>query len=43
LSVGVILGFLLLKEEEIKNLSKIAMAKEFGFSESETKHMLVVV
>ncbi|MFH2105965.1 MAG: V-type ATPase subunit [Candidatus Micrarchaeota archaeon] len=43
LSVGVILGFLLLKEEEIKNLGKIAMAKEFGFSENETKDMLVVV
>jgi len=41
LSIGVILGFLLLKEEEMNNLRKIAMAKELGFSEADTKEMLV--
>ena len=43
LSIGVIVGFLLLKEEEINNLRKIAKAKEFGIAESEVREMLVVV
>ncbi len=42
LSAGVIIGFLLLKEEEINNLRKIAKGKEFGLSESEVRSMLVV-
>ncbi len=43
LSIGVLLGFLLLKEEELNNIRKIAKAKEFGISEQETREMLVVV
>ncbi len=43
LSVGVIVGFLLLKEEEINNLRKIAKGKEFGISEEKVREMLVVV
>jgi len=43
LSVGVMLGFLLLKEEEINNLRKIAKGKEFGISEAEVRNMIVVV
>ncbi|MEM3625450.1 MAG: V-type ATPase subunit [Candidatus Bilamarchaeaceae archaeon] len=43
LSIGVILGFLLVKEEEMNNLRKIAKAKEFGISADEVKKMLVVV
>ncbi|MEK6982805.1 MAG: V-type ATPase subunit [Candidatus Micrarchaeota archaeon] len=43
LSPGVILGFLLIKEEELNNLRKIAKAKEFGLSEKETKELLVVI
>ncbi len=43
LSVGVIIGFLLLKEEEVNNLRKIAKGKEFGFSDSDVREMLVVV
>ncbi|MEW6721693.1 MAG: V-type ATPase subunit [Candidatus Micrarchaeota archaeon] len=43
LSAGVIIGFLLLKEEEINNLRKIAKGKEFGMSEQEVRSMLVVV
>ena len=42
LSAGVIFGFLLLKEEEINNLRKIAKGKEFGMSEPEVRSMLVV-
>lgn len=43
LSIGVIMGFLLLKEEEINNLRKIAKAKEFSISEDEVRKMLVIV
>ncbi len=43
LSAGVIIGFLLLKEEEINNLRKIAKGKEFGMSEGEVRATLVVV
>ena len=43
LSIGVMLGFLLLKEEELNNLRKIAKAKEFGIPEDEVRKMLVVV
>lgn len=43
LSVGVIMGFLLLKEEEINNLRKIAKGKEFGLTENDVREMLVVV
>lgn len=43
LSVGVILGFLLIKEEEISNLRKIAKGKEFNLPENDVRDMLVVV
>ncbi len=43
LSVGVIVGFLLLKEEEISNLRKIAKGKDFGTPENDVREMLVVV
>ncbi len=43
LSVGVIIGFLLLKEEELNNLRKIGKGKEFGISEKDVREMLVVV
>jgi V/A-type H+-transporting ATPase subunit C len=43
LSAGVIIGFLLLKEEEINNIRKIAKCKEFNVPESEVHEMLVVV
>ena len=43
LSVGVLVGFLLIKEEEISNLRKIAKAKEFGIPENEVRDMLVSV
>jgi len=43
LSVGVMLGFILLKEEEINNLRKISKAKEFNIPESEVREMIVVV
>jgi V/A-type H+-transporting ATPase subunit C len=43
LSVGVILGFLLLKEEEVNILRKIAKGKEFHMPENEVRSMLVVV
>ncbi|MEM2909169.1 MAG: V-type ATPase subunit [Candidatus Bilamarchaeaceae archaeon] len=43
LSIGVVLGFVLVKEEEMHNLRKIAKAKEFGIPEDEVKKMLVVL
>lgn len=43
LSLKVIIGFLLLKEEEMNNLRKIAKGKEFKMSESEIRNMLVIV
>jgi V/A-type H+-transporting ATPase subunit C len=43
LSVAVIIGFLLLKEEEMSNLRKIAKCKEFRVPEAEVRKMLVVV
>jgi len=43
LSLGVIVSFLLLKEEEVNNLRKIAKGKEFGLSEAEVKETLVVI
>ncbi len=43
LSVGVVVGFLMLKEEEMNNLRKIAKGKEFRMPESEVRQMLVVV
>lgn len=42
LSIGAILGIILLKEEELHNLRKIAKAKEFKVPESEVREMLVV-
>ena len=42
LSIGVIIGFLLLKEEEVNNLRKIAKGKEFGMPEEEIRDMLVI-
>jgi V/A-type H+-transporting ATPase subunit C len=43
LSIGVIMGFMLIKEEEINNLRKIAKAKEAGIPEEEVRKMLVMV
>ena len=43
LSAGVLFGFLLLKEEEVNNLRKIAKGKEFRMPESEVRAMLVIV
>ncbi len=43
LSIGSILCILLLKEEELHNLRKIAKGKEFGLPEREIKEMLVTV
>lgn len=43
LSIGVLLGFLLLKEEELNNLRKIAKAKEFCVSEEDVKKTLIIV
>lgn len=43
LSLKVLIGFLLLKEEEMNNLRKIAKGKEFKMSESEIRNMLVMV
>ncbi len=43
LSVGVVIGFLLLKEEELNNLRKIAKGKEFNLPEAEVRAMLVTV
>lgn len=42
LSFGVIVGFLLLKEEEINNIRKIAKGKEFKMPEDEVRDMLVI-
>lgn len=42
-SIGVALGFLLLKEQEVFNIHKILKGKEFGLSEKDVKDMLVVV
>lgn len=41
LSVGVILSFLFLKEEEVNNLRKIAVGKEFNIPDEKIKEMLV--
>lgn len=41
LSLGTLLGFLLLKEEEVKNIRKIATAKEFGTPDKKIEEMLV--
>jgi V/A-type H+/Na+-transporting ATPase subunit C len=43
LSAGVVIGFLLLKEEELNNLRKIAKGKEFHMAENEVRQMLVVM
>ncbi len=43
LSVGVVVGFMMLKEEEMNNLRKIAKGKEFRMPESEVREMLVIV
>ena len=43
LSIGILLGFLLLKEEELHNLRKIAKGKEFNIPEDKLKEMLVMV
>jgi len=43
LSVGVVLGFILLKEAEMHDLRRIAKAKEFGVPEEEVREMLVTV
>lgn len=41
LSIGKILGFLFLKEEEINNLRKIAVGKEFGMQDAKIAEILV--
>jgi len=41
LSLGTLLGFILLKEEEMNNLRKIARAKEFGVKPEEVMKTLV--
>lgn len=41
LSVGTIIGFLFIKEEEINNLRKIAVGKEFGVPDEKILGMLV--
>lgn len=43
LSIGVVLGFILLKETEMHNVRKVAKAKEFNIPEQEVRDMLVVV
>ena len=43
LSIGVVLGILLLKEEELNNLRKIAKGKEFGMSEKDIRDTLVTL
>ncbi len=43
LSAGVVIGFLLLKEEELNNLRKIAKGKEFHMPEGEVRQMLVMM
>lgn len=43
LSIGVVLGFILLKETEMHNLRKIAKAKEFNIPEQEVRDMLTIV
>lgn len=42
LSVGTLLGFILLKEEEMNNLRKIARAKEFGIESKEVLETLLI-
>lgn len=42
LSLSTILGFLFLKEEEMHNLRKIAVGKEFGIPDDKINEMLVV-
>ena len=41
LSLTALVGFLLLKEEEIRNIRKIVRAKEFGFSPEATRELVV--
>ncbi len=41
LSIGTIISFLFIKEEEIDNLRKIVIGKEFGISDEKIKEMLV--
>ncbi len=43
MSIGVVMGFAFLKEEEISNLRKIAKGKEFNIPENEVREMLVAV
>jgi V/A-type H+-transporting ATPase subunit C len=43
LSIGTLLGFLLLKEEELHNLRKIAKGKEFNLPEEKLRETLVIV
>lgn len=43
LSIGTLMGFLLLKEEELNNLRKIAKGKEFSMPEEKLRDTLVVV
>jgi V/A-type H+-transporting ATPase subunit C len=43
LSVGTLLGFLLLKEEELHNLRKIAKSKEYNLAPEKIREMLVTV
>ncbi|MCK4319164.1 V-type ATPase subunit [Candidatus Micrarchaeota archaeon] len=42
LSLGTLVGFLFVKEEEMNNLRKIARAREGNLSEEEVKKMLIV-
>lgn len=43
LSIGTIMGFAYLKEQEIANIKKILRAKEFNLSKQETEKMLVFI
>jgi V/A-type H+-transporting ATPase subunit C len=43
LSIGTLMGFLLLKEEELNNLRKIAKGKEFNMPEEKLKETLVII
>lgn len=43
LSIGVVLGFILIKETEMHNVRKVAKAKEFNIPEQEVRDMLVIV
>ncbi|MDO8626995.1 MAG: V-type ATPase subunit, partial [Candidatus Diapherotrites archaeon] len=43
LSIGTIMGFVYLKEQEISNIKKILRAKEFNIEKEETEKMLLFI